>query len=358
MAFLVSHKGITLFAWGEWWHSAGMKKILRGVNLGGWLVLEKWITPSLFDGYKAQDEWSFSTELGANAEKVLNEHRSTYVTEQDFAWLAEHGINAVRIPVGHGIFGDAPPFIGAIDYLDFAVESAQKHGLQVVIDLHTAPESQNGWDHSGKAGKIGWDKNPRNSEQTLNVLEKLTARYKNHPNLAGIEVLNEPHWTVNKDVLKNYYRRAYELIRKQGYEGRIIMSDAFDPGYWSTFIHDEGFANVVLDVHLYQCFDLKDKMLSLEGHLRKTRNEWAELLARLQEKVPVIIGEWSLGLEPIALKLHSAEKMKRAYTEYGAAELEVFEQTSGWFFWTYKTEDRIDWSFQECVKEGILPNKF
>ena len=23
---------------------------LRGVNLGGWLVLEKWITPSLFEG--------------------------------------------------------------------------------------------------------------------------------------------------------------------------------------------------------------------------------------------------------------------------------------------------------------------
>ena len=26
---------------------------LRGVNLGGWLVLEKWITPSLFEGLEA-----------------------------------------------------------------------------------------------------------------------------------------------------------------------------------------------------------------------------------------------------------------------------------------------------------------
>ena len=26
---------------------------LRGVNLGGWLVLEKWITPSLFEGLQA-----------------------------------------------------------------------------------------------------------------------------------------------------------------------------------------------------------------------------------------------------------------------------------------------------------------
>ena len=29
---------------------------LRGVNLGGWLVLEKWMTASLFDGLEATDE--------------------------------------------------------------------------------------------------------------------------------------------------------------------------------------------------------------------------------------------------------------------------------------------------------------
>lgn len=30
--------------------------MLQGVNLGGWLVLEKWMTPSLFDGTTAADE--------------------------------------------------------------------------------------------------------------------------------------------------------------------------------------------------------------------------------------------------------------------------------------------------------------
>ena len=29
---------------------------LRGVNLGGWLVLEKWMTPSVFEGLQATDE--------------------------------------------------------------------------------------------------------------------------------------------------------------------------------------------------------------------------------------------------------------------------------------------------------------
>ena len=30
-------------------------KKVRGVNLGGWLVLEKWMTPSIFEGLNAVD---------------------------------------------------------------------------------------------------------------------------------------------------------------------------------------------------------------------------------------------------------------------------------------------------------------
>ncbi|MCY0903238.1 MAG: glucan 1,3-beta-glucosidase, partial [Firmicutes bacterium] len=32
---------------------------IRGVNLGGWLVLERWMTPSLFAGLDAKDETDF-----------------------------------------------------------------------------------------------------------------------------------------------------------------------------------------------------------------------------------------------------------------------------------------------------------
>ena len=29
---------------------------VKGVNLGNWLVLEKWMSPGLFDGTTAEDE--------------------------------------------------------------------------------------------------------------------------------------------------------------------------------------------------------------------------------------------------------------------------------------------------------------
>ena len=42
---------------------------MRGVNLGGWLVLEKWMTPGLFAGINAVDEYTFMQTPGA-AKKI------------------------------------------------------------------------------------------------------------------------------------------------------------------------------------------------------------------------------------------------------------------------------------------------
>jgi glucan 1,3-beta-glucosidase len=43
--------------------------LLRGVNLGGWLILEKWMTPSVFEGTEATDEYTFAQTSGAK-EKI------------------------------------------------------------------------------------------------------------------------------------------------------------------------------------------------------------------------------------------------------------------------------------------------
>ena len=83
---------------------------LRGVNLGSWLLLEKWMAPSLFDGLAATDETSWCVELGKEASPRLHAHWDRFVTRDDFAWLASVGINAVRIPLGHWIFGPPYPY--------------------------------------------------------------------------------------------------------------------------------------------------------------------------------------------------------------------------------------------------------
>jgi len=83
---------------------------LRGVNLGSWLLLEKWMVPSLFEGLEATDETTWCAELGPAATERLRRHWDRFVTREDFAWIAARGLNAVRIPIGHWIFGSDYPY--------------------------------------------------------------------------------------------------------------------------------------------------------------------------------------------------------------------------------------------------------
>ena len=52
-------------------------------------------------------------------------------------------LSKVRIPVPYFIFGDRPPLIGCIEYLDKAFDWAESCGMQILIELHTVPGSQN-----------------------------------------------------------------------------------------------------------------------------------------------------------------------------------------------------------------------
>ena len=70
---------------------------IRGVNLGNWLVLERWMEsaslPGPFAGTRIDDEKGLRKEL---AEDVLADrlaaHRASYVTRDTFAWLAATGL--------------------------------------------------------------------------------------------------------------------------------------------------------------------------------------------------------------------------------------------------------------------------
>ena len=80
---------------------------LKGVNLGNWLVLEKWMTEELFSGTTAMDETYLCKQLGRErAMERLKVHRDEFITERDFEEIAAKGFNAVRIPVPFFLFED------------------------------------------------------------------------------------------------------------------------------------------------------------------------------------------------------------------------------------------------------------
>ena len=145
---------------------------IRAVNLGGWLVLERWMRESLFEGVSGQDETQFCLQVPDKKVK-LEAHRASFITEEDFKWIADHGLNTVRLPYPYWLFGDIEPYVGCVEWLDKAMDWAAKHQLQVLLDLHTAPGCQNGFDNGGQLGVLTWHTDPKNLDLTLDILVKV-----------------------------------------------------------------------------------------------------------------------------------------------------------------------------------------
>lgn len=369
---------------------------LRGTNLGNWLVLEKWMNPGNYADTDAEDEaWLYRTSDPARLQERLRAYRDTYITQEDFQRIAESGLQAVRIPVPYYIFGDRPPCVGCIRYLDSAFDWAEQYGLKILIDLHTTPGGQNGYDNGGITGVCKWHKMPEAVEFVLSVLERLAERYGRREGLLGIEALNEPisflvWWTspssfrardkkeakgsgfVPVRFLKAFYLEAYQRIRKYLPEEKLIVfHDGFRLKKWKDFFVRNGMKNVMLDTHVY--------ILAMEK-LIPVHKTWAyrlflgrqkRLIDRAQKDTPVIVGEWSLcnlWSETLSEKIMMAEQADRErrekYQRIARMELNTWENAAGWFYWNYSLTKETDvelahswldsWDLRRCRQNGWL----
>lgn len=384
-----------------------MKKI-KGVNLGNWLVLEKWMLPEMFEGTGAEDEVWLNRKMNpAELKEKMKEHRDTFITEQDFAFIKEQGIWLLRIPVPYFIFGDRPPFNGCVEYLDKAFDWAEKYGLQILIDLHTVPGSQNGYDNGGLTGVCKWCKNPEEVEFALTVLERLAKRYGQREGLYGIEVLNEPisflvyatapstGKAVDKEeakgsgyvplpFLENFYRNAYRRLRKILPENKtIVFHDGFRLRHWGKFFHKEHMKNVVLDTHIY-IFAMESFVpIHMPWVYQIYIKSQQRLIERIQKDVPVVVGEWCIcnKYAEKAVSGKSAEESsdrsaqaaaqdelrKKRYLEIAAMQLQAWESGAGWIYWSYQfkpnRKEPLDekwkesWDFSRCVENGWIEFK-
>ena len=329
-------------------------KTLRGVNLGGWLVLERWMTPSLFAGTEAKDEYSFMQTDDA-LQKMRN-HEMTFITEEDFIWLSEHRIDAVRIPIGYWILDGDGPLMPSISKLDWAIRMAEQYEIKVLVCLHGAPGSQNGMDHSGRIGKARWYDEQKFRDQTIDILKRLVIRYKDKPSLWGIELLNEPTMKLYQPKLRKFYRQSYDEIVSAARTGlAVVFHDAFMPRLMSGVLWPYKNFPVYLDHHWYHFFvpQWLQPKLSLSLYYRFLRAR-GRMLGRLQRTQPVLIGEWSgiIGwgkLNKYPRNEHD-EIIRRHYKE----QCEIYKGVAGWFYWSYKTEERGVYHFRSMVEDGFF----
>lgn len=404
-------RGTGLEAKGAAMEVNGRNLNVKGVNLGNWLVLEKWMGPAMFEGTTAEDEYHLPLQLSREVyEARIAMHRAEYISERDFVSIKAMGFDTVRIPVPYFVFGDREPFIGCVKELDLAFQWGERYGLQILLDLHTAPLGQNGFDNGGICGVCKWSKNPREVEYVLEVLEKLAKRYGKRDGLWGIEVLNEPiterTWNlfdvpnrypaadlemaegsgpIPMEFLRRFYLEAYDRIRRYLPENRyVVIHDGFELTAWKDFMRDKKYVNVVLDTHQYLM--MAESMgceQTAKAYVSYIHQHYSRDIEEMQCYFPVICGEWCLfnsaacgcdtkggqsvlnGVNGENRRSMDEEEKRSIYREVAKAQLEAWDKGSGYFYWSYKllTDTVTDpawagwdsWDLGRCVDFGWFP---
>ncbi|KAI4163779.1 MAG: hypothetical protein LQ342_002552 [Letrouitia transgressa] len=384
--------GAAGFSWVQ-----GSKGQVKGVNLGGWLLLEPFITPSLFPKNDTVDEYTFC-EKNKDAKSMLQKHWQSWITEKDFKEIHDIGFNMVRIGIGYWAFRkrDDDPYIrGAAEYLDKAIKWAGSLGLKVVVDLHGAPGSQNGFDNSGQATKNATWLQQSNVDLTLDVLRIIGKKYGNNPTVAGIGLLNEPFpeklGYLEPSIAKvvEFHKNAYRKVRgASSPRTAVLISDAFVNAFkWNDEYQQTGPGANIIDHHDYQVFDDNLLPLDLDKHLEQVTLDIDASVANSTH--PTTVGEWSGALTDCAKYLNGRNEGARYEGKFSASkglnktcsagendfkefekdetlrentrkylqkQADVFSNKSnGWFFWTFKTESAPPWDAQFLHKCGIFP---
>jgi glucan 1,3-beta-glucosidase len=293
----------------------------------------------------------------------------------------------VRIPIGYWAYADfGRPYVqGAAPYIDKAIGWARSTGLKIIIDLHGAPKSQNGWEHSGHiVSKPGWG-DADSISMTMRVMQSITkyaaASYQDV--VIAIELLNEPLLSaLDPNAVKSYYQQAYALIRKTS-DTPVLLHDGFwAPSYWNGFMSANTAQNVIIDHHEYQVFDPNLNAMTPAQHNQQV---CASTKAFTGSDKWEVVGEWGAAMTDCATNLNGrgaghrydgswpgswyigscadrnditkwSQSRKDDYRHYIEAQMDSYEsKTNGWIFWNFKTEGNAEWDLYRLMDAGVFP---
>ncbi len=275
-------------------NASGRPVALRGTNLGGAFVYEQWMVqvpgpPAALDLWALLDK-RFGRDRRRQLQRLWQEN---WIGEDDIAACAAMGMTCVRLPFGYWVL-EEPDRPGQWREDGFAqlrrvVDACARHGLYVILDLHGVPGGQSESQCCGVVGKNEFWASDANIARAERLWREIARRFRDYPNVAGYDLLNEPSGAPSRDALLAVYDRLYRAVREVDDRHIVMLEDAFFGLRILPPPAQRGWSNVVYSIHFYPFGYHTDAQH--EALLRRLRAE-----ARYQRQrlgVPVVVGEFS-----------------------------------------------------------------
>lgn len=319
--------------------------ILKGTNAGGWLVQENWLNAT-----DATDQMTTLKTLtsrfgNTQAQELLDIYMDNYWTEEDFDNCVELGFNCIRLPFTYmNLLDDCFEIKDfgwefkddAFAHIDWFVENCQERGIYVILDLHGAPGSQNGHDHSGDVNHndlfLDNDDGEFYREKTVWIWETIAERYKDNPTIAGYDLLNEPSGVNNKteEPQWEFYNTLYSAVRDID-ENHIIIIESC----WGTenivAPSKYGWENIMYEYHAY-LWGYYDQSI-----IQGIYNSISVFLWKLaNHKVPILCGEFTFFSE--------ADSWETGLSTFNRNNIH-------WITWNYRATGASTWGLYNDLED-------
>lgn len=305
-----------------WRGSSGEAVILRGVNLGNYLLIEPWLngwetgtitTTSPGDYYTLREEVLTPRFGDAGMRSLLQTYRDSYLMDADFDFLMRTGVNLVRLPIYYRDLQNDNGYLlpAGFEPIDRVIAACADRGIYVLLDLHSAPggQSVDCW-----TGRCDYNRLFQGSaaeqamyqDRTVALWEAIAERYANNTTVMGYDLLNEPIGVLPNSLpfldrlhtLWNFYDRLYDAVRVKDPRHIIMMEAVWDLNTL-PIPTDYGWENIVYQLHTYCAWcespDLSDteKVAAhkefLDGKIAMVQN----YLQGCRYQVPILIGEFN-----------------------------------------------------------------
>lgn len=324
---------------------------IKGVNFGGWLIQEGWMSvnslgPALnedgsyvsinYEGTVEEYEKVYQEELEQalldnpnltkeQVDELWNVYYKSYCKEEDFVNIKNIGMNTIRLPMWYRTFMEGPDDNlvmkeDAFELVDWFLEMAKKYDLKVILDMHGVVGGQSGHEHSGTRDRDFWTTEIY-INQMCELWKNIASHYKNERSdladtILAYDLVNEPayqgHYTekLQWDVMDRLYDSIREVDKDHviSIEGCWHFNNLPNP-------KDYDWENVLYQYHIYNWdyHNIDNDTFYTYHWLTFALNDY---------NVPKYIGEFTFF------------DQKDEWVKY----LNIYDERGfGWTLWTYKT---------------------